>query len=73
MRVIELIMLVSLLSGVTTSIFTLLKLFGVIGWSWGWVLSPIIIPMIASTIGGIVLVIVVVATAPKSAKRYPRV
>lgn len=41
-------------SGILTIVFIVLKLLGVISWSWLWVLSPIWI----STILAIVLVII---------------
>lgn len=34
--------------GLLTIVFIVLKLIGVIGWSWLWVLSPLWIPMVAS-------------------------
>lgn len=40
-----------------TIAFIVLKLIGIIGWSWFWVLSPIII---TSIIGIIVIIIVVI-------------
>lgn len=33
------------LSGVLTIVFVVLKLVGVIDWSWWWVLSPVWIPI----------------------------
>ena len=44
--------------GLLTVVFIVLKLIGVITWSWLWVLSPIWIPAILG--GGIILVIVLV-------------
>lgn len=40
--------------GLLTIVFITLKLMGVIGWSWFWVLSPLIIPI------GITLIIMLV-------------
>lgn len=42
-----------------TIIFTLLKLSGVIFWSWLWVLSPIWIPMAAGVVLGLIMLIFV--------------
>lgn len=39
-----------------TTVFIVLKLIGIINWSWFWVLSPIIIPI------GLILVIVLPIT-----------
>lgn len=45
--------------GVLTIVFIVLKLVGVIDWSWLWVLSPIWI-MILISIGFIALVVIIV-------------
>lgn len=42
-------------TGLLTIVFIVLKLCGVIQWSWWWVLSPLWI------VGGIVLIVIVVA------------
>jgi hypothetical protein len=33
-------------SGLLTIVFITLKLTGVIAWSWWWVLSPVLIPLV---------------------------
>ena len=43
-------------TGLLTIVFIVLKLIGIISWSWWWVLSPIWISIL---VGAIVLVIVV--------------
>ena len=43
---------------VITAIFVILKLCGVITWSWLWVLSPLWIGLILAIIAGIVMVII---------------
>lgn len=37
-------------AGILTIVFIVLKLTGVIGWSWIWVLSPIWIPVILAVV-----------------------
>lgn len=37
-------------AGILTIVFIILKLTGVIGWSWIWVLSPIWIPAILAVV-----------------------
>lgn len=44
--------------GLLTLVFIVLKLVGVIDWSWVWVLSPIWIPTILVCIIMIVLIII---------------
>ena len=46
-------------SGMLTTIFVVLKLIGVINWSWLWVLSPIWITII------LVVIIILVASLKK--------
>ena len=41
--------------GMIGLIFSLLKIWGLIGWSWVWVLSPFWIPMAA---GSVVMVVI---------------
>lgn len=43
--------------GLLTIVFVVLKLIGVIGWSWIWVLSPLWIPCIPGAVLLIVLLI----------------
>jgi len=43
--------------GLLTIVFIVLKLVGVISWTWFWVLSPIIIPLSISMVVLIVLLI----------------
>lgn len=47
--------------GLLALIFITLKLIGIIAWSWFWVLSPIILPLIlvVGTIGIIFLISVI--------------
>lgn len=40
--------------GLLTIVFIVLKLTGVINWAWGWVLSPIWIPL---AIAGIIIIV----------------
>jgi hypothetical protein len=44
--------------GLLTLVFIVLKLVGVINWSWVWVLSPIWIPTILVCIIMIVLIVI---------------
>ena len=44
--------------GLLTLVFIVLKLVGVINWSWLWVLSPIWIPTVLACIIMIVLIII---------------
>jgi len=44
--------------GVVTVVFTILKLVGVIDWSWFWVLSPILIPISIVVLAAVVAVII---------------
>lgn len=46
------------LSGVLTVVFVVLKLVGVINWSWVWVLSPLWISAIITVVLIIILLIV---------------
>ena len=50
-------------AGLLTIVFIVLKLTGVISWSWVWVLAPIWIGAIVSII--VTLIIVVIAIALK--------
>ena len=53
--------------GLLAITFIILKLTGVIGWSWGWVLAPIWIPAaIAGLYIVIVLIIIIVKAISKS-------
>lgn len=45
--------------GLLTIVFIVLKLCGVIGWSWLWVLAPIWIP--TAIVVGIIVITVIVA------------
>jgi len=47
------------LSGVLTVVFVVLKLVGVITWSWWWVLSPL---WIGFLLGVLIVLLVVAAT-----------
>ena len=38
----------ALLTGLLTIAFVVLKLTGVIGWSWVWVVSPLWLPLVLS-------------------------
>ena len=38
-------------------VFIVLKLIGVINWSWGWVLAPLLIPVLLVVIGFLVSLI----------------
>jgi hypothetical protein len=40
--------------GVLTFIFTVLKLVGIIHWSWWWVFSPVWIPIACAVLGFII-------------------
>lgn len=44
--------------GLLAIAFIVLKLTGVIGWSWGWVLAPLWIP--AAIVGLIIVIILIV-------------
>ena len=44
--------------GLLTLVFIVLKLTGVISWSWGWVLAPLWIPFLFGVIIIIVLLLV---------------
>jgi hypothetical protein len=46
--------------GLLTIAFIVLKLMGVIAWSWFWVLSPILIPVILALLGFVVFIIAAV-------------
>lgn len=50
----------SLLLGLLTIAFTVLKLCGVIKWSWWWVLAPIWIPSLL-LVGILIIIILVIA------------
>ena len=47
--------------GLLAIAFIVLKLTGVIGWSWGWVLAPLWIP--AAIVGVIMVIILIVMIA----------
>jgi len=56
--------------GLLTIVFITLKLLGKIGWSWWWVLSPILIPIyIIVTIILIVIIIASIKSLFKSNRR----
>ena len=44
--------------GLLTIVFIVLKLCGVIAWSWLWVLSPLWIPMVLALLIGIVIAVI---------------
>lgn len=48
--------------GLLAIAFIVLKLTGVIGWSWGWVLSPLWIP---AAIVGVIMVIILIVMITK--------
>jgi hypothetical protein len=50
--------------GLLTIVFIVLKLVGVIGWSWWWVLSPLWIPVLLV----IALLVVALAIAAMAAR-----
>lgn len=51
------------LSGVLTIVFVVLKLVGVIDWSWWWVLSPVWIPIaLWIAIIGVVYLVALIVT-----------
>lgn len=50
------------IAGVLTIVFVVLKLVGVISWSWWWVLSPL---LISAGIGLLILLVVAFAIARK--------
>lgn len=52
--------------GVLTLIFVVLKLVGVVNWSWLWVLSPLWISFGLSLIIAVIALIVVVASKSKT-------
>ena len=43
------------LSGVLLVVFVVLKLVGVIHWSWWWVMSPLWIPLLGILLIGVIL------------------
>lgn len=45
------------LCGVLTTIFVVLKLIGIIGWSWVWVLSPLWIGFLGCLVIAIIIAI----------------
>lgn len=47
------------LGGLLTVIFTVLKLTGLIAWSWWWVLSPTWVPLVLM---GLIMVVLVIVT-----------
>ena len=51
--------------GVLTIIFVVLKLVGVISWSWLWVLSPLWLPTIIGLIGWIIFGVILGKAATK--------
>jgi hypothetical protein len=60
--------------GLLTIVFITLKLTGVIGWSWLWVLSPILIPLALVAVIGIIAAAIIVASDRKQrgSRRRPR-
>lgn len=50
-------------------LFFVLKLFGLVAWSWLWILSPLWIP--ASIIGSIVIFAIIMLIAYTNAKYSP--
>jgi len=48
--------------GLLAIAFIVLKLTGVIGWSWGWVLAPLWIP---AAIVGVIMVIILIVMITK--------
>ena len=56
----------AMLVGFTTVLFIALKLFGIISWSWWWVLCPVWIPwalLFALTGVGIILGLILIMSA----------
>jgi len=57
------------LCGVLTIVFVVLKLTGVISWSWWWVLSPIWIDLL---LAGVLLLIIAVINRYEERRLYGR-
>lgn len=57
------------LCGVLTIVFVVLKLTGVISWSWWWVFSPIWIDLL---LGGILILIAVTINHAEERRLYGR-
>jgi hypothetical protein len=60
---------------ILTTIFIVLKLAGVVTWSWVWILSPLWLPWIVSTIliiliGAFVTLLVVFGLIPRNQSRW---
>ena len=53
------------ISALVTIVFAVLKLCGVIAWSWWWILSPIVFAIGLSIIVAIIFVIIVWISARK--------
>ena len=51
--------------GLLTLVFIVLKLTGVISWSWGWVLAPLWIPFLF----GVIIIIVLLLVARRFNKK----
>lgn len=60
------------LASVLTIVFIILKLVGVINWSWWWVLSPLWINAILVVLVIVVILLVVVALDKKKEKKERR-
>jgi len=57
------------LCGVLTIVFVVLKLTGVISWSWWWVLSPVWIDLL---LAGVVLLLIAVINRYEERRLYGR-
>lgn len=57
------------LCGVLTIVFVVLKLTGVISWSWWWVLSPVWIDLL---LAGVVLLLIAVINRAEERRLYGR-
>lgn len=51
--------------GLLTIVFVVLKLIGVIGWSWLWVLAPLWIPFIPVAVFLVYALITIVISLPR--------
>ena len=54
--------------GLLALLFIGLRLAGVIDWHWGWILSPIWIPLALGLVMGVVAGLVFLAAAPRASK-----
>lgn len=52
--------------GLLTIVFIVLKLVGVIGWSWWWVLSPVWITFAAGIVIGVVGLVIITIGASRN-------